>query len=371
MRSVLIGNGVTIQYGGADYLNSKIIRRALDKIQSGKFPATVYPKECAEFVIALQKEHVRVLNGEYDSYVITSYDRSSLKDFKNRYDKNRSYSVTEIGFEDYFLLFELVHNKQGIGNPDRFYSRAVLRRMFLDAIFNEGKIETIHKHFQIGFVSWLKKHDYIFTTNYDSNLENATGRNIHHLHGAFSMLSETYNPKSFRNQLEDDLLNGEVVDHNYLHLYSNCIVSYVGYLKSYSMTLASNANSAMEKFVSGYQNDPEIRRQIDEMDESNALIKRLKEAIKLKAKRPDLKHSVQYPHQILENISGSLEIIGLSPYNDGHLFTQVLENNQIVEIIFNYFSDQEASEAKHLFKSKNLKLQNVREYWAKWRSDPN
>ena len=364
MRNLLIGNGAIIQYGGAAYLNSSIVKRALENIRRGRFPHHLYPKECAEFVVALQREHARALRGKYDKYVFTSYDRLSLEDFKNRYAKARSYAIEEIGFEDYFLLFELVHNKQGIGNPDRFISRGVLRRMFLDSVYNSGQVETVHEHFPARFESWLKEHDQVFTTNYDSNLETACGSDVHHLHGSFRTLSETYDPNSFRNQLEDDLLDGEKVDQNYPYLYSNCLVSYVGDLKSFSMTQASLANSAMDKFAAGYENDPALRQQIEEMDEGNDLVRRLKEAIRLKVERPDLEHSEQYPHKMLEQITGSLEIVGLSPNNDGHLFTQILANDQISEIRFNMFDEQEVADAEKLFHSKFLKTKDVRELWA-------
>lgn len=364
MRNLLIGNGLIIQYGGAAYFNSSIVNRALEKIRSGRFPENLYPKECAEFVVALQKEHARVLQGEYDKCVFTSYDRSSLEDFKRRYSTERSYSVEEIGFEDYFLLFELVHNKQGIGNPDRFNNRGVLKRMFLDSVYNSGQIETVHENFPARLISWLKEHDHLFTTNYDSNLETASGSDVHHLHGSFRILSETYDPSSFRNQLEDDLLDGEKVDPNYPHLYSNCLMSYVGYSKSYSMTQSSLANSAMDKFVAGYTNDPTIRQQIEDWDENNVLVKRLKETIKMKVERPDLEHQEQYPHKMLEQITGSLEIVGLSPNNDRHLFSQIIANNQISEIQFNYFDKQEAADAEQLFHSKSLKTREVRELWA-------
>jgi len=338
--------------------------RALENIRCGRFPNQLYPKECADFVVALQQEHARALRGEYDKYVFTSYDRSSLEDFKQRYTRTRSYAVEEIGFEDYFLLFELVHNRQGVGNPDRFISRGVLRRMFLDSVYNSGQVETVHEYFPARFVSWLKEHDHVFTTNYDSNLEAACDSDVHHLHGSFRTLSETYDPNSFRNQLEDDLLDGEKVDQNYLHLYSNCLVSYVGDLKSFSMTQSSLANSAMEKLVAGYGNDPALRQQIEEMDESNDLVRRLREAIRLKVERPDLEHCEQYPHRMLEQITGSLEIVGLSPNNDGHLFTQILANDRISEICFNCFGEQEAADAEKLFQSRSVKTKDVRELWA-------
>ena len=166
------------------------------------------------------------------------------------------------------------------------------------------------------------------------------------------------------NQLKDDLLDGEQVDHNYLYLYSNCLVSYVGDLKSTSMTQSPLANRGMEKFATAYESDPSLRKQIDGWNDSNVLVKRLKEAIKLKVEKPELKHSEQYPHNMLEKITGSLEIVGLSPNNDGHLFAQILANDQISEIRFNYFGEQETADAERLFHSKSLMTKDVRELWA-------
>ncbi len=364
MKSVLIGNGVAIQFGGTTYLNGNIIRRAIDNIRSGNFPADLYPKECADFVEQLQREHAKALNGEYDQYVFTTYDRASLTDFKARYETGREYEIDEIGFEDYFLLFELTHNKLGIQNPERFNSRGVLRRMFLDSVFNGGEIETYHESFSTRFVDWLNDHDNLFTTNYDSNIDAAANAEVHHLHGSFRVLSESYDPNSFRNQLEDDLLDGEVMDENYPHLYSTCLVSYVGDLKSFSMGQSALANSAMQKYVDGYDSDPNLKKQLDEMDESNVSVKRLKEAIRLKVEHPELEHGEQYPHDRLKHITGQLSILGLSPNNDGHLFAQILENDQIDGLVFYYFGDTEAADATRRFECKNLTLKDVREFWA-------
>lgn len=124
------------------------------------------------------------------------------------------------------------------------------------------------------------------------------------------------------------------------------------------------ANSGMEKFVEGYQSNPDLRKQIDDWDKSNVLVKRLKEAIRLKAERSELEHSEQYPHEMLRKISVTLEIIGLSPNNNGHLFEHILKNRNITEIVFHHFGAQEAADAERLFWSKSLSTRDVRDFWT-------
>ena len=363
MRSLLAGNGVIIQYGGLDYLNSNIIKRAISNTKAGCFPQNLYPKECADIVEYLHTQHTAILRGEYDQYVAASFERSSLEDFKRRYSVNRTYSVEQIGFEDYFLMFELVYNKHGRENPNRYNERGVLERMFLDAVYNHGRIESVHEKFSPGFVAFLREHDHIFTTNYDSNLEEASRKDVHHLHGAFRILSEVYDRNSFRNQLPEDILEREVVDTDYMYLYSNCLVSYVGDLKFYSMNQQGMANRAVEKFAKGYREDPAIRKEIDRWSDVNLLMRRLKEAIRLKAQRPDFEFAEQYPHGKLGEIDGLLEVVGLSPNNDSHLFARILENDRISEIRYNCFDHQEAQDAMRLFCSKRVVTKDVRELW--------
>ena len=134
------------------------------------------------------------------------------------------------------------------------------------------------------------------------------------------------------------------------------------------MSQSSVANSGMEKFANGYRDDPAIREQIDSWPDDNDLTRRLKEAIRLKAENPDLEHGEQYPHQMLAEISGSLEILGLSPSNDGHLFSQILENDKISHIVFYCFGDQEAEDASSLFRDKSIETVDVRKHWAKLES---
>lgn len=363
MSNLLTGNGTTIQFGGIDYLNSSIVNRAMRNIASGMFPAHLYPAVCSEMLSTLQRELSEVLRGKYDTEATTSYSRSALGELKRRYRTDRAYKIDEIGFEDYFLILELVHCSQGVSNPERFQNEGAMRRMFLDAVYNGGELERVHRRFTPAFVSWVRTHESVVTTNYDSNIEAGCGVAVHHLHGCFRTLGESYDPKSFRNQLSDDLLEGEKMDPAYPYLYSTALVSYAGTLKQYSMSLSGVANRGMEKFASGYREDPVIRQQIDSWPEDNDLTRRLKEAIRLKANNPSLKHGDQYPYQVLARMSGTLEILGLSPSNDSHIVSEVLENDKITHLIFYYHGEGEAEVARGLFCGKSVEARNACELW--------
>ncbi len=363
MKNVLFGNGLIIQFGGERYTNAGIITRALDNVRRGSFPEHLYPSECAEFVRVLHREHRSVLNGAYDRYAFAGFEKAALEDFKLRYDTTRRYSVDEIGFEDYFLLFELVYNKLGKTNPETFHVRGVLRRMFLDAVFDGGAIQMIHERFPTGMVDWLSDWDLILTTNYDNNLESVSSTEVLHLHGAFDVLSDVYDPSSFRNQLSEDLLDGEKVDWLYPHLYSSCLLSHVSEMKSFSMTQASRANSAMEKLAAAYGDDPQIRDEVDAWGESSPLLLRMREAIRLKCEDPGLRHSEQYPMERFREISGHVTIIGLSPMNDNHVFEEVVGNARINAIDYYFYEEAEAAEAAKRLEGKDVAFLNVRDLW--------
>jgi len=369
MKHILFGNGLVIQFSGSRYTNSSIIMRSLEKVESGDFPSHLYPKECASLLQALHGEYELVLRGDYDRYAVAGFERSALADFKRRYSKKPRMAIDEVGFEDYFLIFELLHNKLGVGNPDRFHSRGVLRRMLLDSIFDGGAIQIVYQRFPRGLIDLVAEHDSVFTTNYDQNLESVCDNEVFHLHGAFHVLSETYDPNSFRNQLSDDLLDGEKVDPDYPHLYSDCLLSYVSELKSYSMRQSDLANSAMEKFAEAYRTDSSIRRQIDDWDEGPSLVRRLREAIRLKVDRPELSHQQQYPSGKLLEISGMLTIIGLSPNNDNHVFAEIIENGAISSVDYYCFSGAESKEALALLEGKDVSTRDVRELWRTLEED--
>jgi len=362
--NVLFGNGLVIQFGGERYTNGGIINRALSNVRSGNFPRHLYPAECADFVRVLHREHRSVLNGVYDRFALASFEKAALEDFKTRYDALRRYSIGEIGFEDYFLLFELVYTKLRKTNPETFHVRGVLRRMFLDAVFDGGAIQLIHERFPTGFSEWLSEWDQVLTTNYDSNLDSAGAAGALHLHGSFDDVSDVYDPSSLRNQLSEDLLDGEEVDWSYPHLYSTCLLSYVSEMKSFSMTMASQANRGMEKLAAAYMDDPTTRARIDAFEGDDPLLRRMREAIKLKCADPDLQHAEQYPVERFREIAGDLTIIGLSPMNDNHLFREVVENPGISDITYFFYDEAEIPEVARRLEGKDVTFLDVRALWA-------
>lgn len=97
--------------------------------------------------------------------------------FKKLYtDKISTLKITDIGFEDYYLIHDLFCHKNNIQNSERFVIRESMRKAYLHAIFNDGKLNELYKNYPKIFINYLIRFDNIFTTNYDSNIELAIGK---------------------------------------------------------------------------------------------------------------------------------------------------------------------------------------------------
>jgi len=364
MESILIGNGINIQYGGKEYLNGNIIRRAINNVLTGSFPSVDYPQEVMRLIYELHAIFPAVLKGKFDNYAFASFEKESLTDLKQRYNTHKEYSIYEIGLEDYFLLYDLFCYKLGVTNPESYGIREVLKRFFFDSIYNSGKIQKIYKNFPQDLRGYLKEHDKIFTTNYDQNLENFIDSKIYHLHGSFNELSETYDIDSFRNQLSDQPAKGFDINENNRHLYSNAIMAYGGQLKEFASKQYKRANNFMESIAEGYKDDPEIKEEIkDWKNSSNYIVQNLLEGVMLKAQNPELSFKDKYPTEELDKIEGTLRILGLSPNNDIHLFSSIIENDQLEKIEFYCFGENEAEEIRRTFPDKEIEILNVVEFW--------
>jgi hypothetical protein len=362
MSNIIIGNGINIQFGGVGYTNKQIINRALLKLKLKKYNPDVYTKEVGLWIKMLYDALPDFLNGHYDNLTVLEDEKTELLNFKQRYIKNTP--INEIGFEDFFLLNELHCRKNKIVNPDRFYAQEFLRRLFLDSIFNRGKVNHTHENFPKYFVDFLNRFDCIFTTNYDKNIELVTNREVLYLHGAFHVLAAEYDPNSFRNKLSDKPAQKTPAIKGYEYAFSTALTGSSGAFKEYASVSQEHANTSIEKFAIGYLEKSEVRMQIDEWKNTdNDLVRNLYESIMLKIKNPDLKISTDYALSKLTSIKGKVVFMGLSPNNDTHIVNRLKENDNVDLIEYYYFDESEGEIISSLFENKKVLTKDIKKFW--------
>lgn len=364
MNNLIIGNGVNIQFGGLDYTNKSIIERALFKLKTGDYSKEVYTTEIDVWIKLLFQAFPSFLNGDYDKLTLNSDEKEELSNFKKRY--NRKTHIYEIGFEDFFLLSELHCRKNDIGDPEKGYFREFLRRLFLDSIYFNGKVNNIYKDFSPSFIQFTKSFDNIFTTNYDRNIELGIKLNVFYLHGAFHILDSVYDPQSIRNLISDKSIDKAPVAEGYEHAFSTALTGSLGAYKKQAADRLEQANLALDKFADGMKNNPKARKKFNKLKNAdNVDMKNLYEAVTLKTANPELKFSIDYALSKLNEIEGSVTFIGLSPNNDSHILSSILENEKIDSIIFYYYEQSEKESISSYFKSKTVTIKNVTDFWNK------
>lgn len=362
MKSIIIGNGINIQFGGAENTNKSIIDRALATIRNNRFDNRVYGKEIGDWLLLLHQNLNGFLCGEYDQFAVLGTIEEELMDFKKRY--HRENKINEIGFEDYFLLHELFCRKNGIANPERYNFREILKRLFLDSIYNNGKVSEIHSNFPQFFIDFVNQYDSVFTTNYDQNITFATNCEVLHLHGAFHELADVYDPNSFRNKLSDRPVDKTPAIEGYEHAFSTALIGSSGALKQYVSDSQLKTNDMLKAFGEGYNSNPEHHAKINEWkNSSDAILKNLYEGITLKAKDPEQMVTIDYALTKLPLIEGVVTFMGLSPNNDHHIIETLNENEKVSLIEYFYFDQDEAVVFKSLFKQKVVEVYDIKEFW--------
>ena len=136
-------------------------------------------------------------------------------------------------------------------------------------------------------------------------------------------------------------------------MYSNALTTHCGAYKEFQIKQSSQANSGIEKMAIAYNNDPKIKQEVDRWTmDSNKLIANMGYAIQMKAANPTLSFSDNYHFNIFKNITGKLEILGLSPWNDFHIFESINKSN-IEECIYYYFNENDCEMIKKLLPELN------------------
>ncbi|MDU2158622.1 hypothetical protein, partial [Clostridium sp.] len=354
-----------------NYTTKAIVLRILEELDSPNFPKHIIIDEPILLKCHMGKLFLYArdaIDGAFNKSTICTAEKIALVDFIERYkNKKQSLRIADIGFEDYYLIHDLVCHKYGITNPEQYIVRESMKMAYFYSIYNHGNLELLHTQYSNSFKNFLMSFNNIFSTNYDKNIENAIEKNVFHIHGQFDKLSEVYNQDSFRNQMHDAPLEGISVDYQYKYLYSTAVSTYCGDYKQYQINQNILANEALEKMASAYLRNQEIRDDIDSwMNNSNQLVVNMADSIKLKISNPSLRFQEDYPINELKEISGTLIILGLSPYNDYHLF-ELIDNSNIEMCIYYFYSESEIDKVKEIFPKLDsmgkLKLQRAQEFW--------
>lgn len=371
MKHLLVGNGVNIQFSASEYTSSQIVLRILKNCDREDFPTHIivdFPYLLKNYLGQLFLVAREIIKGEYDQYVSCLAEKESLAAFKEQYaSKIRTLRMTDIGFEDYYLIHDLVCHKIKIGNPEQFYVREAMRIAYLFAIYNDGKINRLYELYSPRFVIYLKSFDSVFTTNYDSNVDSVVEKSVYHIHGQFDKTAAVYDPDSFRNQLSDAPVRQIDIDQRYFYLYSNALSTHCGKYKEFQLKQFSLANAAVEKFVTAYIENPKIKQTIDHWTKSdNTITANMGYAVQLKAKHPELEFVDNYHFDKLSEITGKLDVLGLSPWNDFHIF-DVIDKTNIDLCTFYYCSKDQCERIKKLLpnmtESGRLYFFSIEEFW--------
>lgn len=355
-RNLLCGNGININYTGTQYTNKSIITRSKEFIED--VPAKVNIIETLELFKKLFKEMTSVLSGDYDQYTYSDNEKKTLLYLKKRYSNIKN--DFEIGFEDYLFMYELFCKKQKIQNSQLYDARELLKRFFLDGIYNKGEIQGTHQCYSNKFKNFLSNFNTIFTTNYDRNIEIAIDKNVNYLHGAFHIFADEYDSSSVFNKV-GEARNVDKVVKGYEYLFSNALSDYSGEQKKASIDFAQSANSGFSKLASHYKKNPASRdgcaELIREFDNPVAKI------IEYMDKNEGESVSNEYPIAKFKQMFGHLTILGLSPYNDNHIFTMINDNDDISEVNYYYYEENEMQDVKEILSNHKVIFKDVRSFW--------
>lgn len=345
IKSLLLGNGINIQFGGKAYTNRFIVQRIFFNIKAGKY-APLFEKselsssELLDVFHGLLTYANQVIEEKYDDNKFSDDMREAIKDFKNRYD-TRMTQLYEIGLEDWFFLLEFFFTINSDISEINEASKQGIERIILDAIYNDGLLQNCFSVDNIGnrtkqkaLKRFLCGYDNVFTLNYDNNVENLIGKPVYHLHGDYSVLADSENPNNIVVDFRRE--NGQLVRYpnEFKHCNCNALLDYSGKLK---LKRADTIEQLQKVFDSDSISD--IASLLAVLVRGNEEAKQL---VEWHIKKPDLRVDTNYHFDKFRTLTGELHIIGMSPCNDSHIF-KCIDNSDVEKVIFYYAGDRRIS----------------------------
>ena len=371
-KSILIGNGLDIQVGGNDYLNNWIMVRLLAKLKMGKYDLLFSNIISGDEIIFVFNNMIGIANkareGEYEKIIDNCEDKELSNDLKktlydfNTYHKKTIKSVDEIGMEDWIMLFQLylLEPKDLLGQYKSI--KQGYQQMILDAIFCEGKIQKLHEKLGKKAKDYFGQFDNIFTLNYDSMIEKATRQKVFHLHGDFNTLHFSENPQNAYGyyRRKNKLIKSKS---EWKHCNSTAILDFNGNLK---YKFAIQQTTLYNKF----ENDKQLiyDGKISEDEYLSSIQDDCKMFVKIGIDK-NLYLGNNYYFDKFEDLSGELSIIGLSPYNDSHIFECINRSNLDFVKFYYFFNTSEKSEIEKQLKTIKLNINkpyeifNINDLW--------
>lgn len=361
MKSVLVGNGLNIQFGGSAYTSSFIMKRIKYKAKMGGYEHLFNNSLTKDDIIGILNGFVNISNdiidNKYDKYIKNNDEKEALLDYKKRYYKIKA--SHEIMLEDWFFILHIFFLKNVDISNNIVSSRQGFERLILDSIYNDGDIQNLYTKMNKKVKNFFNKFDNIFTLNYDNNLEKLTGKNVFHLHGDYSILHSSENP-NYAGGFIREKKNERVVLSGYEHCFCNALLDYSGKLKLGKADLNHRLNIDSEIFKFKYENDEQWKFDLLSYkdDKPNEY-----DMIMTKINNPDLKIVSEYYFDELRNIEGDLYILGMSPNNDDHIFNIVNENKKIKKVYFYYFSESHKQQIEEKFSSDICECKSILKLW--------
>lgn len=343
MKSILLGNGINIQFSGKTYTSEFIVKRAYLNSKQNKYSELFANKIDGTKICLIFQKFVNIANkiieGKYDDKEKDIELNEAIKEFKIRY-KQKISRYNEIMVEDWFLLLRVffIENVDLIDEWEN--SKQGFERILLDSIYNDGFLQELYKKMPANLKKYLLEFEKIFTLNYDNNIEKLTKKEVYHLHGSFDVLADSENPNTIFGKMREKN-NMRVVQKGMEHCYCNALLHYSGKRKHSVAKKNIEFNLQIEK----YRNDNKIKLATDEVN---------------------LLGNSTYHFDELESLTGELIIIGLTPANDSHIFESINKSG-IQKIIFYSYEDIKGE----LPFEKDYEIRDVKKLWVDLGFDSN
>lgn len=355
-KSILIGNGFNINFGGQAYTNNYIIKRIIFNARANKydslFNSEITGEQIANIFVGLAKFVNEITDGKYDD-LIHDEEKPILKDFKARYNWELKHYY-EVGLEDWlFILHVWFLNNDDISDNWQSVKQG-FERMMLDSIYNDGDIQKLHQYMKSPVKKWLLQYNKIFTLNYDNNIEDLIKQSVFHLHGDFRTLANSEDPYTLLGYIRRQRGENIEIPAGFEHCFCNALFDYAGehkYKIAYAFEQGEKGLRALEESGIPPKFFPAP----------------IEDLIRVHQEHPELAFGCNYHFNEFEGLTGELHIIGMSPNNDAHIF-KLIDKSDIEKVVF--YSRSDSKVKKKIPVHQEVEYRSVQGLWKQLKALP-